>query len=50
MRKSGFEPLEKTFKLCHNPEHDPPAIIHIPVDQQYRHICPGCKKETVIIN
>lgn len=47
-KKSGFFDLSKT-EFCKHPEHNPPTHIHIPQGQGYRHICPNCGKETILI-
>lgn len=47
-KKSGFFDLPKK-KTCNHPEHNPPTHLHIPQGQGYIHICPGCKKEKVIV-
>ncbi len=46
--KSGFFDLQKQ-DTCHDSEHNPPTHIHIPQGKGYRHVCPSCGKETVII-
>lgn len=47
-KKSGFFDLEPTI-ICRHPEHEPPKHLHIPQGKGYRHICPSCGKETVLI-
>lgn len=47
-KQGGFFDLPK-LNICNNPEHNPPTHIHIPQGKGYRHICPGCGKEQVII-
>lgn len=46
--KSGFFDLP-VQKACNHPEHNPPQHICIPPGKGFRHICPKCKKATVII-
>ena len=48
MNKSGFFDLPGQ-EICKDPEHKPPSHLHIPQGKGYRHICPSCGKETVII-
>ncbi len=45
--KGGFEPLPKK-EICTSPEHQPPGLLFIPPDQQYRHVCPDCGNTRVI--
>ncbi len=48
-KRSGFEPLESyPNKMCQDPSHNPPMHLHIPNNQQYRHVCPSCGYETVL--
>lgn len=47
-KKSGFFDLPKEEKPCKNPGHNPPGHISIPKGKGYRHVCPGCGKETVM--
>lgn len=44
----GFEPIPNNEVRCYHPNHDPPTHLVIPQGQQYRHICPGCKREVVM--
>lgn len=46
--KGGFFdlPIKQT---CRHPSHNPPTHIHIPQGQGYKHICPQCGKETILI-
>ena len=46
-KESGFEPLDEGVTCTHF-EHNPPMHLYVPPDQQYRHVCPGCGKQTVI--
>lgn len=46
--KGGFFDLPKQ-EVCKHPEHEPPRHMVIPHGKGYRHICPGCGKETVMI-
>jgi len=48
MNKSGFFPLEQP-SFCGHPEHEPPTHLYIPQGQGYRHVCPFCGKEQVLI-
>jgi hypothetical protein len=49
-KKSGFFDLEiEKTNQCKHPEHFPPTMIHIPQGKGFRHICPKCGHETVII-
>ena len=48
-KQSGFEPYDgPEINICRHPSHTPPMHLYIPVGQQYRHICPGCGRETVL--
>jgi hypothetical protein len=47
-KRGGFFDLPKE-KKCKDPEHEPPKYIHIPQGKGYRHFCPACGEETVII-
>jgi hypothetical protein len=33
---------------CRHPEHEPPNMLVIPAGKRYRHVCPGCGRETII--
>jgi len=44
---NGFFDLEP---VCNHPEHAIPTHLHIPAGKSYRHVCPGCGKETVAKN
>lgn len=46
--KSGFFNLPED-KSCKDKQHNPPSHICIPKGKGYRHVCPSCGKETVII-
>lgn len=47
-KKNGyFEPIPK-IDICRDPEHNPPTHIYIPPDQQYVHICPSCRRQTIM--
>ncbi len=48
IEKSGFFDLEKETN-CNSTCHYPPTHIHIPKGKGYKHVCPSCKKETIII-
>ncbi|MFA5234766.1 MAG: hypothetical protein WC390_10235 [Sulfurimonas sp.] len=45
--RGGFEDIPKVER-CTHPQHNPPNMLWIPPGKQYRHICPGCGKETVL--
>jgi hypothetical protein len=45
---SGFFDLPKD-KTCKHPEHKPPMHINIPQGKGYRHVCPACGAESVLI-
>jgi hypothetical protein len=47
-KKSGFFDLPQQ-DICRDKEHNPPSHICIPQGKGYRHVCPSCGKETVII-
>jgi predicted RNA-binding Zn-ribbon protein involved in translation (DUF1610 family) len=51
-RKSGFEDenIWWTGLICRHRQHDPPMHIAITSGKIYRHICPGCGRETVLRN
>lgn len=34
---------------CRHPEHDPPSHMVYPLGE-YEHVCPGCRKPTVVWN
>lgn len=46
-KQSGFFDLKQ--ENCTDPSHNPPTHLHIPTGKGYRHICPSCKNETIII-
>lgn len=48
-KSGGFFDLPKGMKPCLRPEHQPPRHLVIPPGKGYRHICPSCGKETVMI-
>lgn len=37
------------LKPCMNPSHNPPGHLYLRPGQRYVHICPGCKKRTVMV-
>lgn len=47
-KKGGFFDLDIP-ESCNDPEHNPPSHLHIPQGKGYRHVCPSCKKEQIII-
>lgn len=47
-KRGGFFDLPKE-KTCKHPEHKPPMHIYIPQGKGYRHVCPACGDESVII-
>jgi hypothetical protein len=47
-KKSGFFDLPKSNR-CTHPSHEPPMHIHIPQGKGYRHVCPSCGEEAVLI-
>ena len=51
-KQGGFFDLHKTdiyVGNCKDNSHNPPNHIHIPQGKGYKHICPSCEKQTVII-
>lgn len=46
--KGGFFDLPK-IKTCRHPEHNPPGYLHIPQGKGYRHVCPACGAEAILI-
>ncbi len=46
-KRGGFEPVER-IRGCRSMDHNPPSHLYIPAGQQYRHICSGCGRETVL--
>jgi len=46
--KGGFFDLPKQ-EICNHPSHNPPQFIHIPFGKGYKHICPACGKESILI-
>lgn len=48
-QKGGFFDLPKEEKKCTHPDHKPPNMIHIPQGKGFRHICPACGSETIMI-
>lgn len=46
--RGGFFDLPKD-KQCKHPEHQPPSHIYIPQGKGYRHVCPACGAEAVLI-
>lgn len=47
-KRSGFFDLPKE-KRCTHPEHNPPGHLYIPQGKGYRHVCPACGAEAVLI-
>jgi predicted RNA-binding Zn-ribbon protein involved in translation (DUF1610 family) len=47
-KQGGFFDLPKV-QTCKSNEHNPPTHIHIPQGKGFKHICPACGKETIII-
>lgn len=45
--KCGFIDLDDD-ELCRHVGHTPPSHLYIPPGKAYRHICPGCNKETIV--
>ena len=41
-KKSGFFDLDNPKIICNDPNHNPPAHVHIPPGKGYHHICPTC--------
>lgn len=51
-KQGGFFDLPKTdsnIGNCKSNEHNPPSHLHIPQGKGFKHICPACGKQTVII-
>jgi len=48
--ESGFFDLDIKDKKCSHPEHDFPTHLHIPQGKGYKHVCPNCKKITIVKN
>jgi hypothetical protein len=48
-KKGGFFDLPKDEKKCNDPEHEAPNMIYIPPGKGYRHVCPKCGEESIII-
>lgn len=46
-KQSGFEDIP-VQQRCLNPQHEPPGHLCIPAGKQYRHVCPGCGRETLL--
>lgn len=46
--KSGFFDLPNQ-ETCNDPEHEPPKHLFIPQGKGYRHVCPKCKKQAILI-
>lgn len=46
-KRGGFEDIPKQ-EQCLHPGHRPPSHMVIPQGKQYRHICPGCGRETLM--
>jgi len=55
IKQSGFFDLTKigeniiTKSACPDPEHKPPMHLYIPPGKGYKHICPTCGKEEILI-
>lgn len=47
-KRGGFFDLPEK-KHCSHPEHEPPKHLHIPSGKGYKHICPRCGHEVVLI-
>jgi len=47
-KKGGFFELPKE-KKCNHLNHEPPQHIYIPQGKGYRHVCPACGAESVLI-
>ncbi|ARP89779.1 hypothetical protein CAL14_05340 [Bordetella genomosp. 9] len=47
-KKSGFFDLPRQ-EFCTHQEHNAPNGIYVPPGKGYRHVCPGCGREQVII-
>lgn len=45
----GFFDLPKANLPCIHPEHNMPMHIHIPPSKGYRHICPKCGHQQIVI-
>ncbi len=47
--KSGFrDSVDLSSKWCRDIEHNPPTHLHIPHGKEYVHVCPRCRKTTVL--
>jgi DNA repair exonuclease SbcCD ATPase subunit len=46
--KDGFFDLEKSNQCTHR-SHRPPMHLHIPQGKGYKHICPNCGAQTILI-
>ena len=46
---SGLEPIPKEDKVCTDPAHNPPMHICIPYGMRYRHQCPRCGNEQIVM-
>lgn len=46
--KCGFFDLPK-IKRCNDREHEPPKYLYIPQGKGYKHVCPTCGSETIMI-
>lgn len=44
----GFFDLP-TDNMCKDKEHNPPQYLHIPQGKGYRHVCPSCGKQQIVI-
>lgn len=49
-RKSGFEDDPDWGKNmpCRHREHNPPSHMVVPPGKIYRHVCPGCGRESTM--
>lgn len=48
-RRGGFEPIPEWREPCSHPSHQPPTMIVIPKGQRYRHVCPHCGAESILM-
>ena len=46
LTRGGFFDLPPV-RHCRHPGHEFPTMLYIPPGKGYRHVCPGCGKETV---
>lgn len=45
---SVLEPIPEAYKMCQDPQHNPPNFICIPSGQQLRHTCHTCGAVQII--